>query len=51
MNCQPQKEISAVAHFPNKELGCAFGASYNPKKSGKKNEKKHNNFVGLTGWQ
>jgi hypothetical protein len=25
MNCQPQKEISKIADFPDKELGCTFG--------------------------
>jgi hypothetical protein len=36
MNCQPQKEISKVADFPDKELGCAFGTCYSAKKAGEK---------------
>jgi hypothetical protein len=44
MNCQPQKEISKVTDFPNKELDCAFGVCYNTKKLVEKNEKKYNNF-------
>jgi hypothetical protein len=39
MNCQPQKEISKIADFPDKILGCAFGARYYAKKSGEKMEK------------
>jgi len=39
MNCQPQKEISKIADYPNKELGCAFGARYHAKKSGENKEK------------
>ena len=39
MNCQPQKEISKIADFPDKILGCAFGARYYEKNSGEKMEK------------
>jgi hypothetical protein len=39
MNCQPQKEISKIADFPNKKLGCAFGTRYYSKKSGIKMKK------------
>jgi len=39
MNCQPNKEISKVADFPDKELGCAFGSRFFSKKSGEKMKK------------
>jgi len=39
MNCQPQKVISKIADFPDKELGCAVGVRYYAKKSGVKMKK------------
>ena len=39
MNCQPQKEISKVPDFPDKELGQCIGAYYNASKPYKKKEK------------
>jgi hypothetical protein len=39
MNCQPQKEISKVTDFPNKELDYAFGVCSSAKKLGEKKKK------------